>query len=311
MSLILDALNRSRQDTDTVPGLATQHYSEEPESRGSKLRQYLPWAALLLAVVIIALLLLDRAPRPGPISEGSPVITPGPEPSAAEPLSERINKQPLLQSPPASPAVAGGAAPEALAPAPPQPEIESPAEQPAAQPAAGMDKLDPSVAKLYQQPAVSAPKPDTKPATAPEAATAENANVPATAKPPAVSKSAAVIEPEQTAAAATQEQPIDIEKMVLQARDELADANLEEHPAPFIASLSQQSKNDIPTIYYQRHDYSGDSARSTVVLNGKTLKVGGTAAPGVKVKEILPDSVVLDYRGKQFRLRSLNSWINL
>ena len=47
------------------------------------------------------------------------------------------------------------------------------------------------------------------------------------------------------------------------------------------------------------------------MLNSKSVKVGGNVAPGVEVDEILPDSVVLDYRGTQFRLRALNSWINL
>ena len=80
---------------------------------------------------------------------------------------------------------------------------------------------------------------------------------------------------------------------------------------PFLTELSQRTKDEIPTIYYQRHDYSGDSSRSSVVLNGETVRVGGSPAPGVRVDEILPDSVVLDYRGTQFRLRALNSWINL
>jgi len=31
----------------------------------------------------------------------------------------------------------------------------------------------------------------------------------------------------------------------------------------------------------------------------------------MRVEEILSDSVVLDYRGTQFRLRALNSWVNL
>lgn len=108
-----------------------------------------------------------------------------------------------------------------------------------------------------------------------------------------------------------EEQPIDIEQMVLQAREQMENARLEEHPAPFIAGLSQQTKDAIPTIFYERHDYSGNAAQSSVVLNGKKLKAGGSAAAGVKVEEILPDSVVLSHRGTQFRLRALNSWINL
>jgi hypothetical protein len=41
------------------------------------------------------------------------------------------------------------------------------------------------------------------------------------------------------------------------------------------------------------------------------LGVGGSPVPGMKIEEILPDSVVLNYQGTQFRLRALNSWVNL
>ncbi len=50
---------------------------------------------------------------------------------------------------------------------------------------------------------------------------------------------------------------------------------------------------------------------SSVVINGKELHVGGSAAAGVKVEAILPDSVVLSFDGRKFRLRALNSWVNL
>jgi len=63
-------------------------------------------------------------------------------------------------------------------------------------------------------------------------------------------------------------------------------------------------------LMYLQHDYSGDSARSTVIINGKTLRAGGSVG-GLKVEEILPDSVVLEFKGTRFRLRALNSWVNL
>ena len=107
------------------------------------------------------------------------------------------------------------------------------------------------------------------------------------------------------------EQSVDIDKILQQAREEVENASLDDHPVPFLADLSQQTKDDIPTLYYQRHDYSSDTNRSSIVLNGTTFKVGGSPLPGMKVEEILPDSVVLNYRGTQFRLRALNSWINL
>ena len=119
---------------------------------------------------------------------------------------------------------------------------------------------------------------------------------------------------EPTDAAATagpEEQPLDIEKILQQAQDEVKNARLEDHPVPFLSSLSQQVKNEIPTIYYRQHDYSNQAGKSTVTLNGNTVKAGGSAGPGLTVEEILPDSVVLNYRGTRFRLRALSSWVNL
>lgn len=108
-----------------------------------------------------------------------------------------------------------------------------------------------------------------------------------------------------------EEQPLDLEDMLQQARAELESGEFVDHPAPFITSLSQQARDPIPTILYQRHEYSGQSSRASVVMNGKTLSVGGSPAAGVQLEEILPNSSVLSYRGTQFRLRALNSWVNL
>ena len=160
------------------------------------------------------------------------------------------------------------------------------------------------VADLYQQQTAAIPQPmPTKAVSAPGPGKQ--------VKP----QSAAVLvtepAPQNTAADTRQEEPIDIEKMILKARQDLENAALAEHPAPFISDLSHQTKDSIPTIFYERHDYSDDQAQSSVVLGGKTLKVGGSPGAGVKVEEILPDSVVLSYRGTQFRLRALNSWVNL
>ena len=107
------------------------------------------------------------------------------------------------------------------------------------------------------------------------------------------------------------EQSVDIDQILQQAREEVENASLDDHPVPFLGDLSQQTKDDIPTLYYQRHDYSSDTNLSSIVVNGTTVKVGESPLPGMKVEEILPDSVVLSYRGTQFRLRALNSWINL
>lgn len=278
MSLILDALNRSRQEQqgNAVPGLSSEHYSPQQDAASGGLLRWLPWLGLALALAVILWLLLERG--------GSEV--PAPPPVASAPA---IEPSPVAQTkaPPVAPAPAPAPEPEVRTVAPVVPAVTAepvatlarPAEK---SPASGQDQ---AVAALYEQQARE---------TGPEVATAQPA---------------AQVEP--AAAAEEEDGPIDIEAMVKRARQDLEESRLAEHPAPFIGGLSQQTKDSIPTIFYQRHDYSGREENSTVVLNGKTLRRGGQAAPGVKVEEILPDSVVLNHQGTQFRLKALNSWVNL
>ena len=61
---------------------------------------------------------------------------------------------------------------------------------------------------------------------------------------------------------------------------------------------------------YLQHDYRSDGG-STVTINGQQARAGQTVGRGVTVEEVLPDSVVLSHAGQQFRLRALNSWVNL
>jgi hypothetical protein len=78
---------------------------------------------------------------------------------------------------------------------------------------------------------------------------------------------------------------------------------------PLLETLSQQIKDDIPSLIYSAHDFR-PSGRSSVVLNGESAgerqKVGAFT-----VVEILPDSVILRWRETQFRVRARNSWINM
>jgi hypothetical protein len=102
----------------------------------------------------------------------------------------------------------------------------------------------------------------------------------------------------------------DIGSLVSAAEQALQDVRLSQHPVSFLAALSQQRKDAIPTLMYLQHDYRGDGG-SRVTINGTEAAVGEPVGRGVTVEEILPDSVVLSHDGQQFRLRALNSWVNL
>ena len=289
MSLILDALNRSRQDKDSVPNLATHHTFDK---MASGKRQYLPWVAFSVAVVIIGWLVIGRL-FVTPVSDievGAPTeqvsknITTAGESNSAEVTEDAAVEEQLVQ-----------------------PVVDSQA----------LEALEPVVVAL----AVNSPEPDTA-SVAIETTTPIS---PPVAENPAVAQlyqNRNVIDDaparQRTSSAALDlyadsgnEEPIDIARVLQSAREEMKDATLDEHPVPLLSALSQQVKDDIPTLYYQRHDYSNNTSISTVVMNSKTLKVGGNPVNGVKIEEILPDSIVLSYQGTQFRLRALNSWVNL
>ncbi|MEP4146517.1 MAG: general secretion pathway protein GspB [Halioglobus sp.] len=281
MSLILDALNRSHEEIDEVPTLATRH-EYAGRQPGNRLLQAVA-VALLAALVTIAWLLWDRDQEvPGSVAVQSThekTVSPQREETSAPESRPRVPE----------PAVAATTKPVAGPTAEPTSVLQ--AQQPTT--------ANASVSALYDKGTATDSRPQV--------------TLPPTAAPDIVKpqQPAAKEIPAAPATATVAEQAVDIEQLLKSAEDELQNARLEEHSAPFVNGLSQRTKDTIPSIFYERHDYSGRPGQSRVVLNGKELKVGGSPASGVKVEEILPDSVVLNYRGTEFRLRALNSWVNL
>ena len=131
-------------------------------------------------------------------------------------------------------------------------------------------------------------------------ASAPNAPVAESSEPAAVDQ---MVEPTSLAP------PIDLARAMEAAARELGESVLVPHPAVLLENLSQQQKDRIPTIVYSDHDYSSNG-ESRVTLNGQQLRVGQRAAT-IRVVDILVDSVVLKVDGIEFRLRALNTWVNL
>lgn len=285
MSLILDALNRSRQDKDSVPSLATHHAVEKV---ASDKRQYLPWVVLSVALVIIGWLMMARLFNPASdikiAASAKPVMQATTNADASDfsaGKEEAVVEEPLVESvvdsqAPVTAELAANSAELDIASAVVATETKTPISPPVVE--------DSAVAQLYQNQNL-----------------ADDAGV----------RNQTSSEALDLYAESRVEEPIDIAQVLKSAREEMKDANLDQHSVPLLATMSQQTKDNIPTLYYQRHDYSTNVAISAVVLNGEALKVGGSPAQGMKIEEILPDSVVLSYQGTQFRLRALNSWINL
>lgn len=132
------------------------------------------------------------------------------------------------------------------------------------------------------------------------AASAPNAPVAESSEPAAVDQ---MVEPTSLAP------PIDLARAMEAAARELGESVLVPHPAVLLENLSQQQKDRIPTIVYSDHDYSSNG-ESRVTLNGQQLRMGQRVAT-IRVVDILFDSVVLKVDDIEFRLRALNTWVNL
>ena len=283
MSLILDALNRARRERGEasptgVPTAVARAPGREPLVA-------LLAVALVLACGAIGWLGWERwGASPAEAPAKSPVgAAASPQAAVKRGDGSRREGAPPTSVPPTN-------APPASAPltnAPPTsapPTSARPTSAPPTGARSGSGNTDPAVAALYAEPAAEAAAPEPAPEPVAEPAVAPPRN-------------------------GTGEDSIDIEAVLARAREELGEPALVEHPAPLLAELSQQQKDAIPTLMYLRHDYVKDGA-GNVLINGEQRRVGDRIG-AVEVAEILPDSVVLRYRDTLFRLRALNSWINL
>ena len=103
--------------------------------------------------------------------------------------------------------------------------------------------------------------------------------------------------------------PIDLAAAIERAAREVGEPSLVPHPTVLLENLSQQQKDQIPTIVYTEHIYA-EGAAPLVELNGQRLRPGQRTG-AITVEDILVDSVILRVNGVSFRLRALNTWVNL
>ena len=299
MSMILDAIKRSRESetvTEGVPSVDTEHYV--PSESNSRL----PWVIAAISVGLLLAVLLWQAFAP---DETAKTAMSGNQQSA---LDEVRNETPMVSS--STPEVAEAvSAPEGTAPtiassvSSPIPAVatvtvdEAPsvdvripdtpvervvAELPARTVTTSGD--DERLSALYA--AMNQEESPTQ--TEPEFAGSENA-------------SETVTQPE--------EPRIDFVEILERAQREMGNTPLVESSVSMLDSLSQQTKDQIPSLIYSDHDYQ-ELGESSVLMNGQTVRENQRVGPFVLV-EILPDSAILRWRDVEFRLRARNSWINL
>ena len=331
MSLILEALQQSAEEggdggSGSGPSLSTRHSSFLPENGSLRYRR-LVLAAMSGTVLVLAALWLLRTPSAQPPAQipqpqasvvaVAPALAQMPqsreqglaavsEPPAITQMSQP--QQPVLapvppvatQSPPLEPGPAvaltlpaSARLPQpqepgpALAPAPPVAALpQQSADTLALAPRADLmlNNQRQQIASLYQQ----------FPLT-------ESTEVESVASAPQ-NESGLIREPATSV--------FDVEAIAMAARKQLAADLVAAHPAPLLVDLPVAVKDEIPTIFFRQHDWTAQANARSVNLNGEVYREGDQVAPDLQLLEIHPDFILMDFRGNEFLLRALNSWVN-
>lgn len=311
MSMILDALKRSREDGDVsnaVPSIDTSH-----EFTGKNVVPFIGFQGLAISIGVVACIAIGVLTMQNVSQDQLGEPTPEQDPAAATlaPAEPKAPQTPLQRS------------------TSPVPETSQSSLTLGSQNGGGTQRAQVAikntsdnstrVTALYRE-VEAAPK---NRVSAPGARAAEGPE-PLPVAPPsgdapdmprprsdfaAAEEKSALKSTVETPGSDSAALPLDIAAVVARVQAELGERALVAHATPLIENLSQQKKNAIPTVMYTGHDWQ-PGGTSWVTLNGMALREGQKNS-GFEVEEILTDSVILNYRGTAFRLRSLNSWVNL
>ena len=313
MSMILDAIKRSKEapaGSGSIPSLDTEHYAA-PDSQFWQ-KGWVKFLALLLGVVLVVgstvFFLAETNESPAVSSESDATLKTAAEgqkagTSTTPPREDRgktgVSQQPaIVEGVPVSSGqtksvMAGGQSANKTRPIVIESDVQSTeVKRPSPQ------ELSSLYAAMKEEAAVSRESGAGVEIGAKTPVTTLGAEANATSAK-ASEKSE---ETEETAA-------VDFADILAEAQRELGVQPLVDSAEPLLETLSQQTKDLIPSLIYSEHNYS-PKGRSEVVLNGQSLTERQRVGP-FTVVEILPDSVILRWRETQFRVRARNSWINM
>lgn len=77
---------------------------------------------------------------------------------------------------------------------------------------------------------------------------------------------------------------------------------------PELNQMPQSFAETLPKLDFISHLYSSDPTSRSVIINGKTWRERQRIAPELQLLAIIPEGVVLSYRGKQFRMPVIQNW---
>jgi general secretion pathway protein B len=84
------------------------------------------------------------------------------------------------------------------------------------------------------------------------------------------------------------------------AQDVKADAAPEQQP-PWMAELPVDVQRDLPAMQVMVHAYSARPGERMVGINNKLWHEGDEVAPGLKLEQITPEGMILNFKGHVFR----------
>jgi general secretion pathway protein B len=72
-------------------------------------------------------------------------------------------------------------------------------------------------------------------------------------------------------------------------------------PLPTLRELPDNIRRDIPPLTIGGYIYSGNKEDRSVIINGRLLHEGEEAAPGLTLEKMMPNGMVLNFRGHRYR----------
>lgn len=83
--------------------------------------------------------------------------------------------------------------------------------------------------------------------------------------------------------------------------DEHAGRTSPEVPATTLQDLPDNVRGQIPAYTVGGYLYSGTAADRSVLINNRLMREGGEIAPGLRIERMMPNGMVLNYKGYRYR----------
>lgn len=307
MSYLLDALKKSEMERKVgeVPSISTGLPAAQSTGHKSRFR-LLVTALILLNAVTLGYLALPRADRPDTtIPTAEPAPQPAtPDPASQPPASSQPVKPPAIPRPPAvssnlpQPAESKNKVPEPASviaapevPPPPKPAIRQ--QKPRPRPPVVQKKTEPVVER-------TAPKPPGALRSRPRAPVVEKPlkrvvqpaqPVPPSQPEPADYPAPRPIPPEALAAA-RQSAPEAV----------VPPAQKQDSGIPYLSAMPRDFQRQVPSININVFVHSDAAEERFVIIDMVKYRQGDQLPGGLRISGIDADNLVLEYRGKKFRI---------